>query len=175
MSAPRKEHENRLTEYKTLKDEVIARLKIQYDILAIIIGAGGALLGLRIQYQQDSLFLILSGLIGIGGILFVICDIHILRIGKYVRDNIEIDQEGKTRKGFGWETFLYESKHREMGKYPYRILKLALFLGLSWIILIYGLWAFIGLVPIVISISIPLTVVYIIVWLWLDDNMKGVK
>ncbi|MGF7118578.1 hypothetical protein [Methanobacterium oryzae] len=103
-----------IEEYKSLREEALAKMERQYRVIGLGIGGIGILLGIAFQFQIYPLFLILPTLIILSMVLFDSERDSLLNIGEYIAEmekGIIINNKLK-----GWEMWIRMPKDIEKQK-----------------------------------------------------------
>ncbi len=130
-----------LTEYKTLRNEITTRLKIQTYILAFMITAA-VLFGIAFRYEIYEIYLIIPFVTITAGFLYTSSIARVTEIKEYIKTRIENKIES-----LRWERYLdSEINKRWSINFSYRIgailifiiptiISLIVFLSSRWVIL----------------------------------------
>ncbi len=106
----RKEWELLLEEYRSLRNEALAKMERQYKIIGLGVGGIGTLLGIAFQFQIYPLFLVLPLAIVSSMVLFDAERDSILNIGGYICNlEKEIITNSKLK---GWEVWLRDGSEK---------------------------------------------------------------
>jgi hypothetical protein len=159
-----------IIEYKALRSEVTARLKIQTDILAFMLAGLAVLFGIAFRYEVHEIFLIIPFLTITTGFLYVSTIARVAEIGEYIKTRIE----DKTN-GLGWENYL-ESKiyKRRSINFAYRIGAILIFIIptiISLLVYILSRWIIIKLLLSLAIIIFAIIGMYIILLFILCDAL----
>lgn len=129
-----KEWELLLEEYKSLREEALAKMERQYRIIGLGVGGIGILLSMAFQFQVYPLFLVLPLSIISSMVLFDAERDSILNIGEYTYNlEKEIITNSKLK---GWEVWLREGtkKRKAYMHFDYASFSILFFLFIGSII-----------------------------------------
>jgi hypothetical protein len=96
-----------LSEYKTLRDEALLRIRVRGQILTATLVVFGILMTLASHQASNELALLYPIVAVFFAIRWAHIDVRIGEIGEYIRDQIEKELE---LVGLGWETYIHKKK-----------------------------------------------------------------
>ena len=138
MSNKSKEVEIILTEYKSLRQEILQKMDACWKILTFETGGTSLVFGYVFANKEYRLLLIIPFLILVSSFLHLSETSTIINAGNYIRDNIEKDLKKLLRgkeheyKSMSWESFVEEEEGVDPYKYVH-ISTVCLFIGMFWI------------------------------------------
>jgi hypothetical protein len=100
-----REQTNILAEYQTLRDDILKRIEFRYQLINLVLVVAGTFLTVGLQFDNSATILLVYPILA----LFLAAGwahngVVMVKIGRYIRDNIE-----PKLAGLNWQTFTEKS------------------------------------------------------------------